>query len=152
VRLPRFRIAWAMTIVAVVAIDFAILRAMLDHPELSLAVLGFLPMVSVLVVLKLIGQQRPQSRPFLMGFETFGVAALVLFLVLIAAPPGHRLIGSYLALSVLSLERIVGPDQPLLYDQIAYFVIAVMLGWPQVTFAMLGGLLSRRYKVTSGRR
>jgi hypothetical protein len=92
----------------------------------------------------------PTSR-LLMGFEVFGVAALVLFLVLIAAPPGHRLIMSYIGLAVMSLERIVGPDQPLLFDQIACFVVAVMLGWPQVTFAMLGGFLSRRYKVTSGR-
>jgi hypothetical protein len=146
-KLPRFRLASAMVIIAVVAIDLAAIQVTLDRPELSLAVLGFLPMVSVLVVVKSIDGHRPESSPFVMGFELFGVVAIVLLLIVVSIPGLNRLLMSYVALPMRSLETIVGADNPFLNDQIAYFVVAIMLGWPQITLAMLGGYLSRNYDV-----
>jgi hypothetical protein len=44
----------------------------------------------------LLGQQRPESRPLLLGFDAFGAVAMALFVVLDFAPGGHWLIMSVL--------------------------------------------------------
>ena len=49
---------------------------------MSLLILGALPMANVLAVGILIGQRRPGSRPFLLGFEAFGAMALALYVAL----------------------------------------------------------------------
>jgi hypothetical protein len=153
VRLPRFSIASIMAVIGIVAIDFAAIRAMLGYPELGLFVLGVVPMANALAVGILIGQQRPGSRPFLIGFEAFGVMAMALFVAFAStAPVGYGPINSYLALLILPMDKIISPDRPLVYFPIACFVIVVMLAWPQVAFALLGGFLSRRYEITISRR
>jgi hypothetical protein len=73
VKIPRIRIAWVMFAIAFFAIDFTIMRALLDYPSpLGEELLfGALPMANVLMVGVLIAQQRPRSRPFFVGFEFF---------------------------------------------------------------------------------
>ena len=55
-------------------------------------------------------------------------------------------------LVIVPMDKIITPDRPLVYVPIACFVVVLMLAWPQVAFALLGGFLSRRYKVTIARR
>jgi hypothetical protein len=76
VRLPRFRIAWMMFLVAIAGIDFAGIRPLLDDNGQAdtvrvLLSLGALPVANVLVAGMLIARKRPGSRPFLLGFEVF---------------------------------------------------------------------------------
>ena len=78
----RFRIAWVMVSIAIAAIDFAVIRAMLRYPEIGIFVLGALPMVNVLVVGILVAQQRPRNRPFLLGFAVSGALVVALFVAL----------------------------------------------------------------------
>ena len=86
-----------MVAVAIFAVDLAAIRAMLGFPEVGLAVLGGLPMANILVVGNLVGRQRPGSRPFLIGFEAFGVMALAIFVAFASvAPRGPGPIHSYL--------------------------------------------------------
>jgi hypothetical protein len=84
VKAPRFRIAWIMVAVAIVGINFAGIRALLD-PRLDntrvFLILGALPVANVLVVSMLIARKRPGSRPFLLGFEIFGALALTICIV-----------------------------------------------------------------------
>ena len=54
--------------------------------------------------------------------------------------------------SVLPIEKIIGQDQPFVFIPIVCFVCVVMLGWPQVAFALIGGFLSLRFKITITRR
>jgi hypothetical protein len=151
--MPRFRIAWVMVFIAVVAINFAAIRAMLGLPEVGLAVLGGLPMANVLVVGNLMGRQRPGSRAFLIGFQAFGLMALAVFVAFASvAPRGPGPIMSYLALVFVPLDKISSPDRPLIYIPIACFVVAFMLAWPQVAFAVIGGFVSKRYKIAIVRR
>jgi hypothetical protein len=150
---PRFRIAWVMVAVAFAALDFAAIRALLpghanalDDQRGVCLLLGALPMANVLAVGMLIGQRRPASRPFLLGFEAFGAMALVLFIALATCFPREVVI-PYFAPFVAPVERFIGPGRPL-YIPIGGLVVAVVLVGPQVVFALVGGFLSRRFKVT----
>ena len=80
-RVPRFRIASMMVIVAIAAIDFGIIRAMpvIGRPTSVLLVLGALPMANVLPVILLIGQRRRENLPFRLGFVSFGALSLASF-------------------------------------------------------------------------
>ena len=77
---PNRLIAWVMVAVAIAALDFGAIRALLRFASLmgELLILGTLPMANVLAVGLLIGQRRPGSRPFRLGFEAFGVMAVAL--------------------------------------------------------------------------
>jgi hypothetical protein len=153
VRLPRFRIAWVMVFVAVAALNFAAVRAVLVHPGPSseLLVVGAMPMASVLAVGLMFGRRRPERHPFLLGFTSFGAVAMAIFVVL-AVFFADATVDYYLRLLVGPLVQIIGRDQPLIYIPVAYTFGVLMLGWPQVAFALLGGFLSRKYKVTITRR
>jgi hypothetical protein len=154
---PRVRIAWIMIGVAIAALDFGAIRAFLDprmngpgRPPGILLLLGALPMTNVLAVGMLIGQRRPASRPFLLGFEAFGVTALVLFIALAICFPREVVI-PYFAPFVAPVERFIGPGRPF-YIPIGGLVVAVVLVGPQMVFALVGGFLSRRFKVIIVRR
>jgi hypothetical protein len=146
-----------MVAVAVAALDFSAIRVCLDAPSRWGVgfLLGVLPMVNVLGVGLLISQHRPQARPFLLGFEIFGAMALSLYValtILLTDPGGASktygdLIHWYLMLLCGPIEAAIGRDSPVLLGLVIVPVIVVMLGWPQVAFALIGGFLSRRFKI-----
>jgi hypothetical protein len=143
-----------MVAVAIAALDFGAIRALfprhehvLDDQRGMCLLLGALPMANVLVVGLLIGQRRPGSRPFLMGFEVFGAMALAFFIVLATFFP-REVVLPYLTPFVAPIDRFIGPGRPFVYIPIGGLVIAVMLVGPQVVFALVGGVLSRKFKVT----
>ena len=151
---PRFRIAWVMVAVAIAALDFGAIRALLarhgnalDDQRSMCLLLGALPMTNVLAVGMLIGQRRPASRPFLLGFEAFGAMALVLFIALAICFP-REVVLPYLTPVLVLIERTIGNDRPFVLIPIVCVVAVALLGWPQVAFALAGGFLSRRFKVT----
>jgi hypothetical protein len=155
VTVPQFRIAWLMVAVAIAAFDFAALRAFLDRRTngleadmASILLLGALPMWNVLAVGMLVGQRRPGSRPFLMGFEAFGAMALVFFIVLASCFP-REIVSSYLKPVFNLILRIIGEDRPFVFATVLISA-QVMLAGPQVAFALAGGFISfsRRFKIT----
>ncbi len=88
VKVPRFRIAWLMAIVAIAALNFGAIRALVNlqfrahingFPRLAqiigALILGALPMATVLVFGLLIGTRRRALRPLLLGFEMSGATA-----------------------------------------------------------------------------
>lgn len=147
--LTRFRIAWIMVAVAIAALDFGAIRAMLGVGDLeNLLVLGALPMANVLAVGLLIAQQRPKSRPFLLGFEAFGAMALALYVFLATIFPLHD--SPIMSCLESLIDRLGGffGQTPFVEITIEYPVAVAMLGGPQLAFALLGGFLSRRFKIT----
>ena len=155
VKLPRIRIAWVMFAVAFFAIDLTVMRALLDYPSpLGEELLfGALPMANVLAVGLLIAQQRVRSRPFLLGFELFGAIALASYIASARFCPGPRgPIRSYLSIVLDPITAPMGLTRTLSSVLIIWLVVLLMLGWPQLAFALLGGFLSRRYRVTMTRR
>jgi hypothetical protein len=153
VKVPRTRIAWVMLAIAITALDFWAIRACFDlyGSWAELLLLGALPMANVLAVGLLVAQQRPKSRPFLLGFETFGAAALALFAVLVICFR-RETVTPYVDLALRPVFRIIGLDPPWVYVLTACFVIVVVLGLPQLAVALIGGFLSRKFKVTNTRR
>ena len=147
--MPRFRIAWVMVFVALAALNFAVFRSAGDaHSKTGvLLALGAIPMASVLAIGLIIGYRRHGSRPFLPGFESFGAMALALFAAA-AVLFGGKMLESYTRIFIDPLSKIIGPDRPLIHIPVAY----AAFGLPQVAFALMGGFLSRKYRITITKR
>jgi hypothetical protein len=153
VKPPRFRSAWIMVAVAIAAINFGAMRALFDPGSVGVLLLfGALPMANVLIVGILIARQRVRSRPFLLGFEVFGALALSIYVLLsfIADWPGPII--SYLELVWNPLNGVIGAYPPPAQSAIGVFVGILMLLGPQLAFALIGGFLSRSFKITVTRR
>jgi hypothetical protein len=138
--------------IAIAALDFAAIRATIGYTEIGVVVLGALPMANALVVATLVARQHPASRPFLLGFGAFGAMALALFATLASLDQADVRIGYYLAPVLGPMDKVVGQQRPFVYIPLAGSIVMVMLAWPQVAFALIGGLLSRRFKITITRR
>ena len=152
-KVPRFRIAWVMVGIAIAALNFAVIRAMLRYPEIGFFELGALPMVNVLVVGTLVAQQRPGNRPFLLGFAVSGAMVLALFVALMILDQNQDgPIFYYLSLLYVPMDKAVGLDRPYVRIPLECSVVVGMLTVPQVAFALIGGVLSRRFKITITRR
>src|SRR5258708_1404686 len=141
-KVPRFRIAWVMVFVALAALNFAVFRAAVGAHNITgiLLALGAMPMATVLAKGLIIGYRRHGSRPFLLGFESFGAVALALFAVL-AASFGEKILDSYIRIFIEPLPKVLGPARSLFHIPIA----CVALGLPQVAFALIGAFLSRKF-------
>jgi hypothetical protein len=145
VKTPGFRIAWMMVFVAIAALDFGAIRALLgiESRMANALLLGVLPMVNVLAGSILVGQRNPGSRPFLLGFVAFGAMALALCVVL-SLIRDAKVLEAYVTLSSEPWEIVIRHAPRFNTTPGLAFFIAVWVGWPQVTFALIGGFLSRR--------
>ncbi len=148
-RLPRFRIAWLMVGVVIAALEFGAIRAATDNrgPVGDSLVVGALPMGNFLVFGLLIGLRHPWSRRFILGFEVFGAAALAVYIA-VATLFTEELDQSYLEIAITPVRETIGrtgwTTSRLL---IAYFILAVWASLPLLAFALLGGCLSRKFRI-----
>ena len=106
-------------------------------------------MANLLIVGLLIARQRPGSRPFALGFAVFGALSLsvYVFLSLIFDQPAP--ISWYLEFVFNSLIAVFGVYPP---PGTEVFACSLVLVGPQLVFALIGGFLSRSFKVTITRR
>ena len=158
--MPPFRIAWAMVLVAAIALEFAAIRALSEiqlraningSHTLSLMTgalaLGAIPMANVLAVGLLIGLWRRGSRPFLRGFETFGAMALAFYIAAASlfteelARPLFDLIVNHLFASLRN-----GPYLNNVGHLIGYSATIAILALPQLAIALIGGFLFRHFR------
>jgi hypothetical protein len=141
-----------MVLVAFAALNFTVLRAAFDSPRsptIELLAMGAMPMATGLAIGLIIGYRHHGSRSFLLGFESFGAMALALFVVL-AARFGNEVVFPYASLFIEPVWNIIG--RTVVFIPIAYSVGVVALGLPQVAFALIGGFLSRKYRITITKR
>jgi hypothetical protein len=149
VRPPRFPIVWVMVFVALAALEFGAIRAVTDYRGATRdsLVVGALPMANFLVVGLLIGHRRRGSRRFLLGFELFGATALTLYIAM-AILFTDELGQSYLEPAIKPLRATIGrtgwTTSRLL---IAYFMLSLWACLPQLAFALIGGFLSRNFRI-----
>ena len=150
-QVPRFRIAWLMVFVAIVALNLGAIRALLgirsplNNKAVGVLGLGALPMVNLLAAGTIAGRWHPTSRTFLWGFEVAGAAALVLY-VAGACLFSEQLLMSYLYLVVWPVTSFMGQSW-FVNIPIVYLIAVFMLAMPQVTFALVGGFLFRKLKI-----
>ena len=136
--MPGFRTAWLMVFVALVALNLATIKTVLDHrnPFKEMLLMGALPMANVLVIGLLIGYRCRKSRRFILGFEAFGAMALSLFIASI-----YPMISLHYRLFIepygMSWTHIV----------IGNSITVAMIGSSQLAFALLGGFLSRKFGI-----
>lgn len=146
---PRFRIASIMVVVAIVALDFGMIRALsvVQRGPYVLLVLGALPMANVLPVIMLIGERRRENRPFRLGFVSFGAMALAVFVAVTWFLPHEMAI---LFTPLLDyVVKTIGSGRPLLSVAVQALALVVTVGLPQVVFALIGGFVSRKFMITS---
>jgi hypothetical protein len=136
-----------MVFIALAALNLTAIRGVSEigsrtnNHGVAILALGALPMANVLTVGLLIGRRRRGGRPFLLGFEAFGAAALVLYLALVSFFAEGSVM-PYLYLVLKPLAQTIG-----LHIPVFYAITAVMLGLPQLAFALIGGILSRRFGI-----
>lgn len=158
--LGRTRITGLMGLVVVAAVEFWAVRVANDWQfdyyirgnelasrMIGLALLGALPIANILGIGLLISLRGRGNRPFLLGFEVAGFASLLTLVAAIIFAP--ELLSKSL---VDNFRRNVVPlflHGPYMYPTglAALTSIAVaVLTLPQVAFALLGGLLVRKFR------
>lgn len=146
---PRIRIAWVTGVVALAALDFTAIRATSDFltPTLELLRVGAAPMANVLAFGLLAGFGGLERRPFLLGFELVGAIALAAYIILASFFASETVV-PFVGLFLNPMRSISGLDRSSVVMAAEHSVAVVMFTLPQLAFACLGGLLSRRYKVT----
>lgn len=136
-KVPRFRTAWLMAFVALVALNLATIKTVLDHrnPFKEMLLMGALPMANTLVIALLIGYRCRRSRRFVLGFEAFGAMALSLFIASIYPMISlhYRLFIEPYGMSLIRTHIVIGNS-----------ITVAMIGLSQLSFALLGGFLSRK--------
>ena len=152
---PRLRIASVMAAVAIAALDSWATRGLLDlRPPLigMLLLLGALPMANVLAIGLLVAHEHPRNRPFILGFEVFGAFALVLFVFLAIAIRGELVMDYYLFPALRPLNQAYLKNPIFILRLAGISATGVVLALPQLLFALIGGALSRRFKITINSR
>jgi hypothetical protein len=131
-----------MTYTAFAALNFGAMRMMADHwgRTTGFVGLGCLPMVNVLAVGLLLGHRRGTSRRFLLGFETFGAAALVLYATGVLS--SNDLVWAFFRPATEVLGATIGPLVTVPRLLIAYAFFSVWASLPQLAVALAGGLLA----------
>jgi len=133
-----------MLIVAVAALNLGVLqgRILRNHPLL----LGALPMANALAVGLVTARPRRGCRPFLVGFLAFGAIAVAAYAAAVTWFDDQI---KTLCIPVLRyLVRTIGLGQPLTLLLAQDVAVVVMLVLPQFVFALMGGLVSRRYRIS----
>jgi hypothetical protein len=138
--LPRATLASVMTVVAIIGVDFAILKAIRSdgHTSGDIA-LGAMPMAGAALwalAVGLSGLRRGVRRPFLAGFTAFGTAAVLLYGAANVWLSG--LVAAYARFTVEALLWPFGDRQP---EWVDLATVSLMLSLPQFLFACLGGWL-----------
>lgn len=96
-------------------------------------------MANILLVGLLIALRRQKSGPFLLGFEAFGAAAWIVYIVLVSFHC-HTVVRPYLFRFQVPVFDAIGRSEA--HVPIFVFAAAVILGWWQIASALIGGLLS----------
>jgi hypothetical protein len=148
VDLLRFQIGRLMAIVAIIALNLMALRQLAESRSrysafLEMCVVGALPMANILVIGGFMIMKQREPRSFLLGFEFFGAAALMFTVFLAWFFPDW--IRSPFRMLLNPIFRSMG--SPSSYASIFLAVVAVFLLLPQVFLGLIGGFLSRKFRL-----
>jgi hypothetical protein len=139
-----------MILVAIAALNFGAIRVWYQlrgggnsiNNWVEALTYGTLPMANLLAVGIMIGLRRPEARPFLWGFVAFGATALAFFVPL-AYLYTEEVVQPYVlwVLRLQSLKSVTRNLSPEARIPIFYSIATLLVGLPQLAFALIGGLL-----------
>ena len=155
---PRFRIKWLMGCIALVALNFGVMRLLddLGHRELARThtdrflhvtqnwVVGGLPMLNTLGIVLVIGLRRRGSHGFVRGFVLSGAITLALYIAAVGfffdefEQLGRDLLRP-IVVALTNGQMVLSAEKFLIINSFA----AVILFLPQLAFALVGGPLFR---------
>ena len=148
----HFRIHKLMIVVALIAINLAVLRALFASRRVDVLIGGALLWATLQVgIFRAIGN-RNRSRPFWLGFMGFGSIATLSFLAVVYLP--QSVAGSVWNGYLVRVEGLVGPifeasalrnGHPLIHELLFVAVLAMEWVVPLVLAALAGGFLARRF-------
>jgi hypothetical protein len=143
VKVPRFRIAWTMGFVALVALDFAAMRAALGRSDRFNEewLMGALPMANALVAGLLIGYRRRRCNRLQFGFQAFGATALSLYIAGMWLYPDMT--GLHFRLFTEPHGHFSDTIRMVIWDSFPL----VMIGVSNFGFALFGGFLFRNFRI-----
>jgi hypothetical protein len=149
---PRFRIAWLMAFVAIVALNLAGIRALSGVPVQTAEPieLGAFPMGNILAICCLVGLRRPSPRPFLRGFVASGAVATAMLVYWATFSPES--LNHYPLMFFTSVRTFINPrSSPWMLPPLILLAVS-MFTLPQLGIAMAGGWLFSRYRIVAIRR
>ena len=147
----RSRIAWVMVVVALCGLHLAVICT--DTPVFGLDGLevGLLPGVTVLTVtLFSISRTRGRNRPFAWGFVASLAVAMCVYIVCCLTIPD--LLRVSIVYEVDAIVRYIYEPSPHLVYRLSLEIQGLILGLPQLAFALIGGFLFRRFRTAMSRR
>lgn len=165
---PRFRINWLMGCIALVALNFGMMRLLddLGHRQFVIThtdrflhvtqhwVVGGLPMLNTLGIVFVIGLRRRGSHRFVWGFVLFGAIALALYVAAVGLyfdeveQAGHELLRPIVA-ALANGQTVLSAGRFLMF----ICIVVVTFFLPQLAVALVGGFLFRfRLRVFVERR
>jgi MprA protease rhombosortase-interaction domain-containing protein len=133
---PRISLARMMILVAVLAVNFAVVHALRDHMEEELLFLA-LPTVDLLAAVGLAGFCRRRMRAFALGFVVAGASSLAGFLAWIDANPWTFL--DYAEPLSEAIDSQAARLPPAAHTAALYVVMAVILMIPHSVLGVVGG-------------
>jgi hypothetical protein len=138
-----------MIMVAIIGFNCWAIRMILDSRNWSAERVGIggLPIANILITVLLLRYRCRGGRRFLLGFEVFGTAAVVILCVLMIRNPRPPFFDSYLRLVTDPLIRAwKGPGiWNNLQLLIGHSVVSLWVTLPQLAFAMIGGFVFRNF-------
>ena len=144
--MKRFSIALLMTVVLLVAVDIAILKASWNAPAPAGAIAVItLPMVNLLVSCARRARKGQASRSFWLGFEAAGWSMVMLIASCSWMSPGFYL---------FPLSWLADRNGPITLVELVFFIYFAVVAYtiPQILVATLAGRLVARYRVVIERR
>jgi len=159
---PRFRLNWLMGCIALVALNFGVMRLLddLGHRQFVIThtdrflhvtqhwVVGGLPMLNTLGIVLVIGLLRRGSHRFVWGFVLFGAIALALYVAAVGLyfdefeQAGHDLLRPIVA-ALANGQTVLSAEKFLMF----ICIVAVTFFLPQLAVALVGGFLFRDFKL-----
>jgi MprA protease rhombosortase-interaction domain-containing protein len=133
---PRISLARMMILVAVLAVNFAVVHALRDHMEEELLFLA-LPTVNLLAAVGLAGFCRRRMRAFALGFVVAGASSLAGFLAWIDANPWTFL--HYAEPLCEAIDSQAARLLPAAHTAVVYAALAVILMIPHSVLGVVGG-------------
>jgi hypothetical protein len=146
VKFLRFRIASVMVFVAIIGFNCWAIQTILEYRSwIVKAGIGGLPMAHILIIVPLVSFPYRGCRRFLLGFEVFGAAAVILCLALMIHEPPFFLRSYNQRLVINPLVRAWGVPMNWRDSQwlICGLLQSLLVTLPQLAFALIGGFLFR---------